>query len=100
MSIREGGEVEDSGRGSSAFAGAADIVLNVRRLPGNGNGEGDWLFASSQKAGELPLRASSLLETQIKPAARMAALGGEVGWPTFRHTYSSMLRQLGSSAWT
>lgn len=32
---------------------------------------------------------------QIKPAARLAALGSEVGWHAFRHTYSSMLRQLG-----
>jgi hypothetical protein len=34
---KSGGDVEDSGRGSSAFAGAADIVLNIRRRPGNGN---------------------------------------------------------------
>src|SRR5450755_5109655 len=29
--------------------------------------EGDWVFASSQKAGELPLRSGSMLATQIKP---------------------------------
>jgi hypothetical protein len=34
---KSGGDVEDSGRGSSAFAGAADIVLNIRRRPGNGS---------------------------------------------------------------
>ncbi len=34
---KSGGDVEDSGRGSSAFAGAADIVLNIRRRQGNGN---------------------------------------------------------------
>lgn len=34
---KSGGDVEDSGRGSSAFGGAADIVLNIRRRPGNGN---------------------------------------------------------------
>src|SRR5262249_33642155 len=33
---KAGGEVGDSGRGSSAFAGAADIVLSMRRLEGNG----------------------------------------------------------------
>jgi site-specific recombinase XerD len=36
-----------------------------------------------------------MLATQIKPAAKTAELGGDVGWHTFRHTYSSMLRQLG-----
>lgn len=34
---KSGGEVGDSGRGSSAFAGAVDIILSVRRTEGNGN---------------------------------------------------------------
>ena len=57
--------------------------------------DSDWVFASSQKAGELPLRATSLLERYVKPAAKTAKLAGQIGWHTFRHTYSSMLRQLG-----
>jgi integrase len=36
-----------------------------------------------------------MLATQIKPAMKAANLGGNVGWHTFRHTYSSMFRQLG-----
>ncbi|MFY9532267.1 MAG: bifunctional DNA primase/polymerase [Candidatus Acidiferrales bacterium] len=32
---KRGGEVADSGRGSSAYAGAVDIVLSLRRAPGN-----------------------------------------------------------------
>jgi Bacterial regulatory proteins, gntR family len=32
---KSGGDVGDSGRGSSAFAGAVDIVLSLRRLEGN-----------------------------------------------------------------
>ena len=52
------------------------------------------MFASSQKAGELPLRPTAMLEMQIKPAARAAQLGDRIGWHTFRHSYSSMLRQL------
>ena len=57
--------------------------------------ESDWVFASRQKAGKLPLRPTSLLELKIKPAAEAAKLGPRIGWQTFRHTYSSMLRQLG-----
>jgi len=57
--------------------------------------ESDWVFASSQKAGELPLRSTSILEIQIKPAVQAAKLGARIGWHTFRLTYSSMLRQLG-----
>lgn len=55
----------------------------------------DWVFASAQKAGELPLRSHKMLARQIKPAAAAAQIGTEIGWHTFRHTYSSMLRQLG-----
>lgn len=39
-------------------------------------------------------RATRLLARQIKPAAAAAQMGTEIGWHTFRHTYSSMLRQL------
>ena len=35
-----------------------------------------------------------MLETQIKPAAKAAELEEGIGWHTFRHTYSCMLRQL------
>ena len=57
--------------------------------------EADWVFASSQKARELPFRSSKMLEDQIKPAVKAAELGEGIGWHTFRHTYSCMLRQLG-----
>jgi len=59
------------------------------------NRDTDWVFASPLKAGQLPLRSTAVLENHIKPAAITAGLGGGVGWHTFRHTYSSMLRQLG-----
>ena len=55
----------------------------------------DWLFASPQKTGELPLRSTAVLADHIKPAAVRAGLSSNVGWHTFRHTYSCMLRQLG-----
>jgi integrase len=55
--------------------------------------EADWVFASPHKAGELPLRSTAVLADHVKPATIAAGLGA--GWHTFRHTYSSMLRQLG-----
>ena len=57
--------------------------------------DSDWLLASAHKAGELPLRSERMLAKQIKPAAAAAQIGTEIGWHTFRHTYSSMLRQIG-----
>ena len=72
----------------------AEVLFAWKRAPTFGH-EADWVFASSQKAGELPLRSSKMLETQIKPAVKAAELGEGIGWHTFRHTYSCMLRQLG-----
>jgi integrase len=72
----------------------AEILFTWKRASMFGQ-EGDWVFASPQKAGEVPLRSTAVLEDHIKPAVVSAGLGGKVGWHTFRHTYSSMLRQLG-----
>lgn len=72
----------------------AEVLFTWKRASQFG-GEADWVFASPQKAGELPLRSTAMLEKQIKPAALAAKLGGAIGWHTFRHSYSSMLRQLG-----
>jgi integrase len=72
----------------------AEILFTWKRASQFGR-EADWVFASAQKAGELPLRSTAVLEDHLKPGARTARLGGGVGWHTFRHTYSSMLRQLG-----
>lgn len=72
----------------------AEILFTWKRASMFGQ-EGDWVFASPQKAGQVPLRSTAVLEDHIKPAVVSAGLGGKVGWHTFRHTYSSMLRQLG-----
>ncbi len=72
----------------------AEILFTWKRASQFGR-ETDWVFASPMKAGELPLRSTAVLENHIKPAAVTAGIAGSVGWHTFRHTYSSMLRQLG-----
>ncbi len=72
----------------------AEILFTWKRASQFGR-ETDWVFASPLKAGELPLRSTAVLANHIKPAAITAGLGSSMGWHTFRHTYSSMLRQLG-----
>jgi len=72
----------------------AEILLNWQRRS-QFREDDDWVFASGHTAGELPLRSCRMLARQIKPAAEAAQIGPEIGWHTFRHTYSSMLRQLG-----
>jgi integrase len=72
----------------------AEILFTWKRTSQFGQ-DHDWVLASPQKAGEFPLRSTAMLENQIKPAAKAAQIGNDVGWHTFRHTYSTMLRQLG-----
>jgi integrase len=47
----------------------AEVLFTWKRASMFGH-ESDWVFASSQKAGELPFRSSKMLETQIKPRRR------------------------------
>jgi integrase len=53
----------------------------------------DWVFASPYYGGRTPYLPESILRTRIKPAALRIGLG-EIGWHTFRHTYSTLLRGL------
>lgn len=71
----------------------AEVLLNWQRKS-QFEGDSDWVFTSAQTA-ELPLRSWRMLAMRIKPAAEAAQMGPEIGWHTFRHTYSSVLRQLG-----
>ena len=53
--------------------------------------ETDWVFANDRGK---PRWQETILEKQLKPAASRAGIG-KIGWHTFRHTYSTMLRSLG-----
>ncbi len=53
---------------------------------------GDWVFANDKG---LPRWQETILQRQLKPAAVRARIG-KVGWHTFRHTYSTMLRSAGT----
>jgi len=53
----------------------------------------DFIFAGDSGK---PRWQESILADHIKPAAEAAKIQGKVGWHTFRHTYSSLLRDLGT----
>jgi integrase len=53
--------------------------------------DSDWVFANDQGK---PRWQESILEDHLKPAAETAEIG-KIGWHTFRHTYSTLLRSLG-----
>jgi hypothetical protein len=47
----------------------AEVLFAWKRASAFGQ-EADWVFASSLKAGEVPLRSSKMLANEIKPAGR------------------------------
>ena len=54
---KSGGDVGDSARGSSAFAGAVDIILRLQRVPGEGKAhERDRLLEGLSRFEETPDR--------------------------------------------
>jgi integrase len=54
--------------------------------------DSDWIFASPAKDGETPYWPDSALENMVKPAVKLAGITKTVGWHTFRHSYSTLLR--------
>jgi integrase len=53
----------------------------------------DWLFASPATDGRKPYWGQCILRQSIRPAAQRVGIIDKIGWHTFRHTYSSLLRQ-------
>jgi integrase len=56
----------------------------------------DWVFASVRTQGKRPVWGQSLMRKQIHPVAKKLGINKRIGWHTFRHTYSSILRSLGT----
>ena len=52
----------------------------------------DWVFASPATRGRQPYWGQSLMRRFIRPAAAKAGITQRIGWHTFRHTYSSLLK--------
>jgi len=56
-------------------------------------GPDDWVFASPAARGRHPYWGQCIMRTFIRPAALKVGIVKAIGWHTFRHTYSSLLRQ-------
>lgn len=59
-------------------------------------GPGDWVFASRHTDGKLPYWGQAILHKYLRPAARELGIEKRFGWHTFRHTYSTLLRSVGT----
>jgi len=58
----------------------------------------DWVWASSQKHGKQPLWLATVMRYYIQPAARRAGIDKKIGWHTFRHTFSTLVKSQGVDA--
>ena len=58
--------------------------------------DSDWVFASPCKRGAEPYWPDSALQDFVKPAVGRAGITTRVGWHTFRHSYSTLLRANGT----
>jgi len=73
---------------------AVEGLLTWRRVCPFGYDE-DWVFGSERAFGKLPVWPDSLRTKILQPAARKAGITKRVGWHTFRHTYSTLLKANG-----
>jgi integrase len=60
------------------------------------NKSGDWVFASRRHRGRTPIWGQAILRRYIRPVAERAGIQTQFGWHTFRHTYSTLLRSVGT----
>ncbi len=56
----------------------------------------DWVFASARTKGKRPLWGQSIMCKSIRPVAKKLGIDKRIGWHTFRHSYSTILRSLGT----
>ena len=57
---------------------------------------GDWVFASGCRRGRKPYWGQAILRKYIRPRAQELGIEKKFGWHTFRHTYSTLLRSVGT----
>jgi integrase len=56
----------------------------------------DWIFASRRHRGRHPFWGQAILRKYLRPIAEKVGIQKCIGWHTFRHTYSTLLRSVGT----
>ncbi len=72
-----------------------EALLNWRETC-NFTGSDDWIFASRLHKGRSPYWGACILRRYIRPVAESLKIQKRIGWHTFRHTYSTLLRSVGA----
>lgn len=77
----------------------AEALLDVQ-LRSAYQRQDDWVFASPITGGKQPYWPENLLRRHIRPAATRAGITKRIGWHTFRHTFSTLLKANGEDVKT
>lgn len=56
----------------------------------------DWVFASPHCEGRRPYWGQAIMRHHIHPVLRRLGITKRVGWHTFRHSYSTLLKHVGA----
>ena len=72
-----------------------EVLLNWRKTC-KFTGSDDWIFASRLHKGRSPYWGACILRKYIRPVAESLKIQKRIGWHTFRHTYSTLLRSVGA----
>ncbi|MFZ0743970.1 MAG: site-specific integrase [Terracidiphilus sp.] len=56
----------------------------------------DWVFANEHHRGRHPYWGQAILRNVVRPIADGVGIKKRIGWHTFRHTYSTLLRSVGT----
>jgi integrase len=56
----------------------------------------NWVFASKRHRGRRPYWGQAILRKYLRPVAQRLGIQKCIGWHTFRHTYSTLLRSVGT----
>jgi integrase len=59
-------------------------------------GVDDWIFASRLHKGRRRYWGACILRKYVRPVAESLNIQKRIGWHTFRHTYSTLLRSVGA----
>jgi integrase len=73
----------------------ADALLQWKKVIRYTNAD-DWVFASKCYRGRRPIWGQVILRKYIRPVAQRVGIEKRFGWHTFRHTYSTLLRSVGT----
>ena len=69
-------------------------ALRVWRQHVRYGGPEDWVFANPRMKGRQPYWGQEIMRKVIRPIAIQRGITKHIGWHTFRHTYSTLLRAI------